>query len=293
MDNHTIAERLLEFAAYLEGIDANLYRVRAYRQAASTVLALDQPVKDLVAERGRQRLEELPGIGSHLSYTIDSLVRTGELRTLSGENGHLDPERLLTSLPGVGPRLARRIRDRLGINTLEEMERAAHDGRLRQVEIGTKRLRGIIDALSGRFSRYRRAEPVRGEPGVADLLAVDEEYRKQATAGTLPTTAPARFNPENEPWLPLFVTNRNGWHYRARYSNSALAHRLGQTQDWVVVAFDDGLVSGQRTVVTETRGELQGQRVVRGRERECQEHYRSREQADTTGLEKVLSEPGA
>ena len=84
--------------------------------------------------------------------------------------------------------------------------------------------------------------------------------------------APRRFNPEHQPWLPLFTTDRNGWRYRALFSNTALAHRLGQTHDWVVVYFNDGMTFGQRTVVTETRGDLRGRRVVRGRERECRDH---------------------
>jgi hypothetical protein len=273
MDNRAIAKRLLDHAAYLESHDANVYRVRAYRQAAETVMGLEEPIADLVAREGREGLEALPGIGSHLSYAIESLVRTGDLRTLNGEDGHLDPEQLLTTLPGVGPRLARRIRDRLGITTLEEMERAAHDGRLQQVEIGGKRLRSIIDALAGRLSRFRLPEPTRGEPSVANLLAIDQEYRQAAQSGNLPTIAPRRFNPDNQPWLPLFPTSRRGWQYRACYSNSALAHRLNQTHDWVVVFFDDGIITGQRTVVTETRGDLRGQRVVRGRERECRDLY--------------------
>ncbi len=279
MDNRSIAKRLLDHASYLEGQDANIYRVRAYRQAADTILGLDRPVADLVAEKGRQGLEELPGIGPHISFAIDSLVRTGEFRTLGGDDGHIDPERLLTSLPGVGPRLARRIHDQLGISTLEEMEQAAHDGRLTRVDIGPKRLRGIIDSLAGRLRRYRLPEPTQGEPPVRDLLAVDEDYRKGAAGSDLPRIAPWRFNPSNEPWLPLFGTSRNGWHYRALYSNTALAHRLNQTHDWVVIYFDDGLVTGQRTVVTETRGELRGQRVVRGRERECRDFYQSLQSA--------------
>jgi hypothetical protein len=274
MDNRSIAKRLLDHADHLETQEANLYRVRAYRQAAQTVMSLAQSAAEIVANQGRQGLEALPGIGSHLSFAIDSLVRTGELRTISGEDGHIDPERLLTSLPGIGPGLARRIHDRLGITSLEEMERAAYDGRLSQVEIGSKRLRGIMDALAGRFNRSRLPEPIRGEPAVADILAIDEEYRKGAQQNDLPTISPNRFNPHNEPWLPLLAQWRNGWNFRARYSNTALAHRLGRTQDWVVVSFDDGIISGQRTVVTESRGDLRGQRVVRGRERECREHYR-------------------
>src|SRR5437763_206630 len=135
MDNRTIAQRLIEYANYLEAREANLYRVRAYRRAADTVLTLDRSVTDVVAREGREGLEGLPGIGSHLSYTIEGLVRTGEFHTLSPRGGHIDPERLVGSLPGVGPRLARQIHDRLGITTLEELERAAHDGRLAQVGV--------------------------------------------------------------------------------------------------------------------------------------------------------------
>jgi hypothetical protein len=275
MDNPTIAKKLLEYAQYLDTQETNLYRARAYRRAADTVLSLSEPLADLVAAKGRSGLEELPGIGSHLSYTLAELVRTGEFHTLNPDDGQIDPEQLLTSLPGVGPHLARQIRDQLGVTTLEELEQAAHDGRLSRVGVGPKRVRGIRDALAGRLGRYRLAAPVRGEPSVAEILAVDQEYRMQAARNQLPTIAPRRFNPQREPWLPLFQTQRRGWHYRVLFSNTALAHRLGQTHDWVVVYFEDGVASGQRTVVTETRGGLRGQRVVRGRERECQEYYQS------------------
>ena len=67
---------------------------------------------------------------------------------------------------------------------------------------------------------------------------------------------------------------RDGWHYTALYSNTALAHQLDRTRDWVVLFFyDDDHVEGQHTIVTETHGPLAGRRVVRGREAECGAHY--------------------
>jgi len=89
MDNQTIARRLTEYAHFLDADRGNLYRARAYRRAAETILGLREPATDLVAREGRGGLEALPGIGSHLSFTIDSLVRTGELRTLRGGGGDL------------------------------------------------------------------------------------------------------------------------------------------------------------------------------------------------------------
>ncbi|HWG44791.1 MAG TPA: helix-hairpin-helix domain-containing protein [Gemmataceae bacterium] len=281
MDNTIIAHKLNDYATYLEGEESNVYRVRAYRRAAMTVLAQERSLADVVNEKGRAGLEELPGIGASLAYTIEGLVRTGEFRTQRPDAGHVDPERLLTSLPGVGRQLAHTLHEELGITTLEEMERAAHDGRLTRAGVGPKRLRGLIDALAGRLRRSRLPEPIQGEPSVATLLAIDEEYRRQADSDTLPTLTPRRFNPEHEPWLPLFVSDRDGWRCRALFSNTALAHRLGKTNDWVVISFHDGFNSSQRTVVTETRGDLRGFRVVRGRERECRAYYREHAPAPT------------
>jgi len=58
--------------------------------------------------------------------------------------------------------------------------------------------------------------------------------------------------------------------------NTAMAHELGRTRDWVVIYFyDDHHQEGQHTVVTETQGPLRGRRVVRGLQAECGEVYRA------------------
>ena len=112
------------------------------------------------------------------------------------------------------------------------------------------------------------AAPGEGNPSVADLLDVDREYRERSKAGTLRRIAPQRFNPTGEAWLPVLHTRRGAAEYTALYSNTARAHQLGTTRDWVVIYRDDGDNSGQWTVVTASTGELRGKRVVRGREQE-------------------------
>ena len=76
-------------------------------------------------------------------------------------------------------------------------------------------------------------------------------------------------------WLPILHTETGGWHVTAMYSNTARAHELGRTQDWVVIFYAREGDEGQCTVVTETQGPLLGRRVVRGRETECRAHYAS------------------
>jgi hypothetical protein len=71
-------------------------------------------------------------------------------------------------------------------------------------------------------------------------------------------------------WLPILHTQRGDWHFTALFSNTARAHDLDKTSDWVVLYFHtDHGPEAQRTVVTETSGSLSGRRVVRGREAEC------------------------
>ncbi len=106
------------------------------------------------------------------------------------------------------------------------------------------------------------------------LLAVDEEYRKKAAAGTLRKIAPKQLNPTGEAWLPIMNTSQEGYKFTVMFSNTPRAHETGKTNDWVVVYFrKDGGEEDQYTVVTEQKGPLKGKRVVRGREKECAAYY--------------------
>jgi DNA polymerase (family 10) len=60
----------------------------------------------------------------------------------------------LASVSGVGAQLAERLHSKLGISTLEELEAAAHDGRLEAVAgFGKKLIAGIRESLSTRLGR--------------------------------------------------------------------------------------------------------------------------------------------
>jgi len=304
--NAEIADALERVADLLEAQDGEHFRVRAYRAAAATLRGLERPALEILRQEGRAGLVRLPGIGKSIAALVDEYahnLRLGLLERLEGQNS---PEDLFTTLPGVGDELAGRIHRTLGVETLEELEVAAHDGRLAEVPgIGPRRVRAIRDSLaatlaksSRRRARRRRwleagqphpetpagapasgtrsgahdadAAPARDEPPpVALLLAVDAEYRRRAEAGELRKIAPRRFNPGGEAWLPVLHRERDGWSFTALYSNTARAHELGRTRDWVVVYWEQDGHEDQCTVVTERTGPLAGRRVVRGREREC------------------------
>jgi hypothetical protein len=303
--NDEIARVLDHIADLLETQRANPHRVRAYRNGAESVRNAPQSIAGLARENEGTGLQQLPGIGEGLSSVIHEFVTTGQSSMLLSLQAQTSPESVIAQVPVIGKTLARRVVDQLNISTLEELEQAAHDGRLDQVEgFGPKRVEAVRMGLAGILggAAQRRSArvippaeqesagraPAEGSgdqdqtgqakadrPGVDLLLEIDAEYHRKAEAGELKTIAPRRFNPKGEAWLPVMRTKQGGWDFTALYSNTARAHEMGANYDWVVIYYERGGGERQATVVTANSGPLQGRRVVRGREAECREYYES------------------
>jgi DNA polymerase/3'-5' exonuclease PolX len=236
-DNQAIADKLLELADLLEQQDANPFRVNAYRRAAETIVGHDESVAELAEREGTEGLDRLPNVGAAIARAIQEMLRTGRWQQLERLRGALDPEQVFQSIPGVGPELARRIHESLEIESLAELEVAAHDGRLEQVNgVGPRRARMIAAALAQMLRRRPERPPTpASEPEVEELLDVDREYREKAGQDQLRKIAPRRFNPEGKAWLPILHTQRGDWAFTALFSNTARAHDVGKTDDWVVL----------------------------------------------------------
>lgn len=264
-----------QVADLLDAQGASPFRIRAYRTAAASVRGWDEDVRDLLEAGGAKGLETIPGVGPGIAASLAELLSTGRLRLLDRLRGSMTPEEIFASLPGIGPELAHALHEHLGVDTLEELEQAVWDDRIRDVPgFGPRRVEATRAVLDQRLSRGRpgpRWAPARltTRPSVLEILSVDREYRERADAGRLHRIAPRRFNPQGTAWLPILHTERGPWSFDALFSNTGRAHRLGRTHDWVVVYFTRDGEEGQATVVTETDGPLAGKRVVRGREAEC------------------------
>jgi hypothetical protein len=288
-DNALLAGMLQEMAALLEAQGDNAYRVAAYRNAARTIAAQPRSLRELYQREGLAGLDALPTIGPGIAAAIAEIVQTGRWGRLERLRGAADVEAVFHTIPGVGMTLAHRLHDELGVDSLESLEAAAHDGRLARLpKIGPRRAAAIRASLTQMLDRARlagRSRPApaaalaakQPEPPLELLLQVDRDYRAGAEAGALPTIAPRRFNPEGKSWLPVLHTRHGEWHFTALYSNTARAHELGRVHDWVVLyAEDRDHRERQYTVVTPPAGPLAGRRVVRGREAECRAWYASR-----------------
>src|SRR4051812_31213356 len=100
MTNSDIARRLMTYARELDAQGGNVYRVRAFRAAAMTLERMDRPVVEILQQRGRQGLEAIPGVGKSVAYSVETIIRDGEMKTVTPADSMREPDRLFASLPG-------------------------------------------------------------------------------------------------------------------------------------------------------------------------------------------------
>jgi len=271
--NVAVAERLREAASLLQSQGAATYHTRPYRDAAHAIENESRDVRAILQDGGVKALDAIPNVGLGIASAIAEMLVQGRWLLLDRLRGESDPVALLKSVPGIGDHLAQSIHDKLHVETLPQLERAANDGTLATLPgVGPRTAAAIRAAVGAMLAQPPEDAPStpRGEPEIGTLLGVDSEYRARAARGELQLIAPRRLNPDRAAWLPIMHVSRGPWNFTAIFSNTARAHELGRTHDWVVVYFyDRDHVERTRTVVTEHHGPLAGRRVVRGREDEC------------------------
>ena len=178
VDNAAIARLLFEIADLLEIRGDNPFKIRAYRNAAETVTA--EPT--VVAASTMPRLRALPGIGRDLAARIREIADTGDTPFRQELLADFPATILdLLRLQGVGPKTVKRLYDELGVTSLDTLEQAARDGRVRALKgMGVKK-----EALILR--RHRRTPPLRRPAPVCRSRA----RRRLRLSGALRPSEPA------------------------------------------------------------------------------------------------------
>jgi DNA polymerase (family 10) len=145
LNSSAVAQLLAEFGQRSALRGGNPYRARAYGRAAESLLALTTPLSDLIAH---DRLRDIPGVGAAIADIIRTLHATGSHPALDAMRKEI-PEGVLEMLtiPGLRPDKVAKIYKHAGIASIEELERAATEGRLKGVQgtgpgAGAKNLAG-------------------------------------------------------------------------------------------------------------------------------------------------------
>jgi DNA polymerase (family 10) len=146
MNNRQVADILYEIADLLEIKGEIIYKAVAYRRAADNILNLGQDVNDVWRDG---KLREIPGIGEALAKKLDELLRTGRLGYYERLREEIPPGVLdVLSIPNVGPRTAKLLYERLGLTSVADVERAAQEGKLRDLPgLGVKSEANILASI--------------------------------------------------------------------------------------------------------------------------------------------------
>lgn len=178
MDNLAIARVFAEIGDLLEIKGENPFKVRAYRTAADTLAHWPEPVVGL-AEADRL---SLPGIGKDLAARIGELIETGAIAYHQELLQEFPPTVLdLLNLQGVGPKTVALLYRQLDIRTLDDLERAAREGRLRALKgMGAKKEALILRSLEERARFTGRRLMAEASDTAAALVAALREHAPDA-----------------------------------------------------------------------------------------------------------------
>ena len=154
MDNLGIARIFTDIGDLLEIKGANPFKIRAYRNAADIVGHMAEPIADL----GDAEVRALPGIGKDLTAKIRELIDTAALAYYDELRQEFPPTILeMLRLQGVGPKTVAVLYGELGIETLDDLETAATEGRLRTLKgMGPKKEQLLLRSLAEHRRRAGR-----------------------------------------------------------------------------------------------------------------------------------------
>jgi len=198
ISNSEIADLFDQLGDLLDIEGENPFRVQAYHRAARTIRSQPKSLADMVT--AGEDLTRLPGIGEAIAKKIQTIVQTGKLPQLEQVLART-PRTLvdLMQIEGLGPKRVKTLFSLLDIKTLEDLERAARTGKIRQLPgFGPKTealiLKHLDRALVGekRFLRFEAEgvahallEYLEDTPGVEQIVVAGSFRRWKETVGDL------------------------------------------------------------------------------------------------------------
>ena len=187
MDKDQIAEILSEIGTLLELKGENPFKTRAYANAARALEALNEPLDKIISE---DRLGEIKGVGDALQKKITELATTGKLPYYVDLKASIPAGLMeMIQIPGVGPKKAKALYEKLGLKTVAELESACLAGKVASLEgFGEKTQAKILEGIKFRqtyASRHLLVEALSVAEPVLEHLRLHPDVVRCSTAGSL------------------------------------------------------------------------------------------------------------
>ncbi len=249
MENLAIARIFSEIADLLEIKSENPFKVRAYRNASETIAHATEKLAYLTEEQ----LRAIQGIGKDLASKIREISETGEARYHQELLEQFPPTMLdLLHLQGVGPKTVALLYTELGIKTIEELEAACGDGRVRTLKgLGPKKEQLILRACAERKQHTGRHLL----PDAAEAAALLLDYlRAECPSVVFDTVGSIRRGAETSGDIDILATG-NDPHVMSTFTMYKLVERiLGQGETKSSVRLWGGIQADLRLVPEASRG---------------------------------------
>ncbi len=185
LTNKRVASLLYEVSELLR-IKGEKFKPQAYAKAAHAIETLREDITD-ISRQGK--LEEIPGVGTHLAAKIEEIISTGRLEYLETLQKELPPGvQELADLEGIGPKKALILNRELGITTREGLEEAAKAGRIRDLPgFGELSEKNILHSIGGKGKsvRFLLGEVLPVAQDIVQQLAALPQTRQVSLAGSL------------------------------------------------------------------------------------------------------------
>jgi DNA polymerase (family X) len=197
MDTNKVVSLLNNIADLMDIKGEQFFKTRAYRMAAETLRETDESIETLVEE---ERLQELSGIGKAIAKKITTFVTTGSLPYYEELTKEVPPSLLdLLEIQGLGPKKVAVLYKKLGITTIDELEKAARQHKLNDLDgfgVTTENniLRGIAlqSQTSGRSLLHHAlqqgtqyVEYLKKQSGIDQISIAGSLRRRKETIGDI------------------------------------------------------------------------------------------------------------
>jgi len=149
MTNQEIARIFYEISEYLEMQDVQ-FKPRAYEKAAIAIEGLDENINDIYKKEGIKGLDKIPAVGKGIAEKIEELIKTDHLKYYERLKKKM-PVNLneLTAVEGIGPKMVKDLYKELKIKNIDELEKAAKAGKIRDLEgFGKKTEENILQGIT-------------------------------------------------------------------------------------------------------------------------------------------------
>jgi DNA polymerase (family X) len=249
MENLAIARIFAEIADLLELRSDNPFKIRAYRNASETIAHATETLANL----SEDQLRAIPGIGKDLASKIREIAETGEVRFHRDLLQQFPPTILdLLHLQGVGPKTVALLYTELGIKTIEELETACTDGRVRGLKgLGPKKEQLILRACAER--KQHTGRHLVSDASEAARLLIDY-LRSECPSVMFEAVGSVRRGADTSGDIDILATGHDP-HVMSTFTMYKLVERiLGQGDTKSSVRLWGGIQADLRLVPEESRG---------------------------------------